>query len=72
VERRILEYFDLSTIAALDGVLLTQNALGQALFPNELNVDTTERIRKVTQPLAARVFTEKCAEALRLHAAEQE
>ncbi|HEY5138108.1 MAG TPA: DUF6387 family protein, partial [Methylococcales bacterium] len=43
---KVLPYLDLTLIANAEDKQLTQNTVGRLLFPNEYNVDLTERIRR--------------------------
>jgi Family of unknown function (DUF6387) len=72
IEMRILPYWDLVTIAAIDRTPLPNHVIGVALFPDEIEVDTTERVRKVVQPLAARVFRVDFERTLRLQLLQPE
>ena len=49
---KILPYLDLTLIARAEGIKLTQHALGKMLFPEEYDVDLTERIRRTIKPMA--------------------
>jgi hypothetical protein len=55
-EAGILPYFDLTTIAKIDNKKLPLHAIGDALFPNEIDVDVAERVRKVTKRKASQIF----------------
>jgi len=46
---RILPYWDLTSIAALENATIPFHILGEALFPDEFGVDLTDRVRKVTK-----------------------
>jgi hypothetical protein len=53
---KALPYFDLLNIAKLDGVRITNHLIGDLLFPDEFEVDLSERIRKVTKPKTKTMF----------------
>jgi hypothetical protein len=72
IDLHVLPHFDLTTIARIEGSPLQQHVIGQTLFPDDVDVDVTERVRKVVQPLAKRIFTSQVERALRLQAAESE
>lgn len=65
---KILPYFDLATLSALDGQRISNHSMGNVLFPDELNIDVTERIRKVTKIKSREVF---CLEMQNLLQAQQ-
>jgi hypothetical protein len=56
-QHRILPYLDLTFWAEVEGVALTQQLLGEVLFPREYGVNLAERIRKTVAPLARKVVT---------------
>jgi hypothetical protein len=62
---RILGFFDLTWWAELTGDKLTNEQIGAALFPDELTVEITDRIRKVVKPAAAKAFRTATVTALR-------
>jgi len=66
VNYQILPYLDLTLIADAEEIILTQNMLGRMLFPNEYNVDLTERIRKIVKPLAEWLLDSNTLEALHI------
>jgi len=53
---KIVPYFDLINLALLDGTRISNHKIGDLLFPDEVDVDVAERVRKVTQPKANKVF----------------
>ena len=61
---KILPYLDLSIIAKAEEKSSTQNMLGRMLFPNEYNVDLTERIRRSVKPLAKLLMESNIIDAL--------
>lgn len=48
----ILPFIDLVHWSRLNNTTITQKVLGDVIFPDEPDIDTTERIRKTTKPLA--------------------
>jgi hypothetical protein len=64
ISHKVLPYLDLSLIADAENKLLTQNLLGRMLFPDEYNVDLTERIRRSVKPLAEWLLDKKTIQAL--------
>lgn len=52
VKHGVIPYLDLTFMAKLEGKKITQDQIGDLIFPNQLNVTVSERIRKVTKPLA--------------------
>jgi Family of unknown function (DUF6387) len=67
-ESRILPYFDLTTFAEIEETKIPLHEIADALFPNEIDVDVAERVRKVTKKKAAQVFTYGVIHALDLQA----
>ncbi len=55
---RVLPYIDLAFAMDYEGFRLTQERLGDLLFPDEPDVSIAERIRKVTRPKALAVFSD--------------
>ncbi len=53
----VLEVFDLRYWAELSGYKYSNAYLGKTLWPNDVNIDTTERIRRTTTPLINDIFT---------------
>ena len=47
---RILAFIDLTLWAELNKKYFTHNQLGNLLYPHEVDVDVTERVRKVVIP----------------------
>lgn len=64
IDARVLPYIDLHLWSLLYRRQITQNVFGQALFPDELDADTTERIRRTTRPKAERMLREAFAHAV--------
>ncbi|MGX5885796.1 DUF6387 family protein, partial [Burkholderia gladioli] len=71
-QNRILAYLDLSFWAQINGVQLTNQAIGVALFPDEFNVNLAERVRKVVAPLALSAASPPYIEALFSQALEEQ
>lgn len=70
-QNRILAYLDLSFWAQINGLQLTNQAIGVALFPDEFNVSLAERVRKVVAPLALSAASPPYLEALFSQALEE-
>jgi hypothetical protein len=68
ISNKVLPYLDLTLIANAEDKQLTQNTVGRLLFPNEYNVDLTERIRRSVKPLAELLIDNKTLEALNYQA----
>ncbi len=63
-EYKILPYLDLKIWSIYSGSKITQAMIGNAIFPNELDVDTTERIRKTTKKKAEWLMNHSVVDAL--------
>lgn len=61
---KILGYFDICLYRKTQGVALTDQQIGIALYPGDYAVSLDDRIRKVTKPLASAVFKEATLVAL--------
>ena len=74
VEFRIIPYMDLTLWAKLEKVNISYAVLGNALFPDEFDVDLPDRIRRVTKPQADRLTQSRVIEAMvrQLRGASQE
>ncbi len=70
-ENGILPYIDLTLWARAHNISITQNALGEAIFPNEDDADTTERIRRTTKPQATYLLREETCRALEYQATSE-
>lgn len=68
INYKILPYLDLTLIADAEDKILTQNVLGRILFPDEYNVDLTERIRRSVKPIAKHLLDKRILEALHIQA----
>lgn len=65
---RLLAYWDLTTIARIEKFAIPYHVLGNELFPNEIDVDITERIRKVIKKKCQWLFSEAVLKALEVQA----
>lgn len=54
---QILPYLDLSIWALLEGITITHRLMGEAIFPSEDEVDTTEKVRQTVAPLAEKLVS---------------
>lgn len=75
VDFQVLPFIDLNIFCSRVKGQLTQRLAGSLLFPDEVDVDLTERIRKVVVPLAERLLADDFLSALARHvqgAPEQE
>jgi len=63
---KVLPYLDLTLIADFENKQLTQNQLGRLLFPDDYDVDLTERIRRTVKPLADFLLDEATFESLNI------
>lgn len=52
VSMQLLPYIDLSLIALYERTSITQYKLGCLLFPDDIEIDSTERIRRTVKPKA--------------------
>ena len=60
----VLPYIDLYMCSRFRKKPIPQHVIGEILFPNETDVDTTERVRKVVHPLAMRLLEPQLHRAL--------
>lgn len=60
----VIPYIDLMLVADIEYKVITQVQLGNLIFPDEPNVDTLERIRQVTKPLAEQLLKNKMHKTL--------
>jgi hypothetical protein len=65
---RILAFLDLEMFAYHLDLNLTDEMIGQRLFPDEYDVGIGERIRKTVRPLAARLTSSETLDALQFQA----
>jgi hypothetical protein len=63
-EYQILPYLDLKSWGLFSGCHLTQAMIGHALFPDEFDIDTTERIRRTTKKKADWLMNHTVLDAL--------
>jgi hypothetical protein len=66
-----IQYLDLMLMAKIEGKKITQNQLANLIFPDEQDVDTVERIRKVTKPTAESLIKSEIHDALSTQLADQ-
>ncbi len=64
IDSRVVPYIDLTLWTQANNIIITQNTLGEALFPDEDSIDTTERIRRTVKPKAEHLLREETARAL--------
>jgi hypothetical protein len=64
IDNQVLPYTDLTLWAKANNTIITQNTLGEALFPDADSVDTTERVRRTVKPKAEHLLREETARAL--------
>ena len=73
IEFRVLQYIDLAIFSArVAQGRPPQALLGSLLFPDEVDVDLTERVRKVIHPKASRVMSIHFRSALRQRVKSQD
>lgn len=65
INHRAIEYIDLMILASIHEVKIEQHALGEIIFHDQLNIDTTEKIRKTTKPLVEFLLSNTCISALK-------
>tara|TARA_R100001509_G_scaffold157338_1_gene121359 strand:- start:569 stop:1057 length:489 start_codon:yes stop_codon:yes gene_type:complete len=63
-KHRVLACIDLDLYAAYHRVELPNHFVGRLLFPDEFEVDTGERVRKVVRPLAREILSDRNIAAL--------
>lgn len=63
---KVLPYFDLQAIARIENLSPPLHVIGNTLFPDELDVDVAERVRKVTKKKANRLFSHDVIQALEM------
>ena len=72
VEYGLILYLDLVIVAKLEGKNITQEKLGELIFPDEVDdVDTTYRIRTITAPEADRLIESATRWSLKRQAARE-
>lgn len=67
-QQRLIPFIDLVLWQYTEKTSLPLHRIANALFPNDLDVDVTERVRKVTRPNADRICSPEFTERLRLYA----
>ncbi|WP_175803710.1 DUF6387 family protein [Burkholderia ambifaria] len=65
---KVLPFLDLWLWSRVHDIRIPHQEIGVALFPDELDVNVAERIRKVVVPLAKRICAESFTDALRVQA----
>ncbi|WP_322019312.1 DUF6387 family protein [Paraburkholderia tropica] len=70
-QNKVLAFLDLSFWADINGLRLTNQILGVALFPEEYTIALADRIRKVVAPLALAASSPVYIEALLSQALEE-
>lgn len=55
-KNRVLAYLDLQLMARLFNSRITNSMIGNLLFPDDLDIDSTEKIRKVVQPKVSKIL----------------
>jgi hypothetical protein len=68
---QVLAYIDLKMLAGTLGVRIPFHMFGELLFPDEIGVDTTERVRKNVAPLAAYLMDSAILDAMESQAASE-
>ncbi|GAB3288814.1 DUF6387 family protein [Parahaliea aestuarii] len=57
-KHRVLAFIDISLYALVCGESIPNHLIGKHLYPDEFNVDTGERVRKVVRPLAKQLLSD--------------
>ena len=57
IKNRILPYLDLTIIAKAKGIKITNALMGNLLFPDDIEVDVAEKVRKTVKPMAKKVMS---------------
>jgi hypothetical protein len=60
-----LAYIDLQLWALANDCEITHQVIGNSLFPNEFDTQLSDRVRKVVQPLCAKLLKEEFCGILR-------
>ena len=71
IEFGLIPYLDLVLIAKIEGKDITQEKLGELIFPNEPDVNTEYRIRTVTKPEAERLMEKATRSSILMQAANE-
>ena len=53
----VLGFIDLTIWSKFENIKITDNIMGQSLFPDEYNVDLAEKIRKTIRPLSQKLLS---------------
>lgn len=61
---KVVPCFDLMTISEIEGRQLSNHHLGDLLFPDEVDVDVSERVRKITKVKTRKVFSKETSDVL--------
>ena len=56
IDAEILPYIDLKIYEELKGIRLPLHVIGNAIFSNSAEIDTTEAVRKTTRPHAEKAL----------------
>ena len=67
----LIPYIDLVLVAKMEGKEITQEKLGELIFPDEPSVDQAYRIRTITKPEAERLIKHKVHQSLIQQAANE-
>ena len=65
-KHQLLAYWDIKTVCEFEKINIKNHEIGSILFPDEPDVDTSERVRKVIKPKVDEVFTEETCNILSL------
>jgi hypothetical protein len=68
IKNRILPYLDLTIIAKAKGIKITNALMGNLLFPDDIEVDVAEKVRKTVKPMAKKVMSIAFLDALQFAA----
>ena len=71
-EYKIIPYLDLKIWSEFSGKKLTNAVIGNAIFPDDFDIDTTERVRRTTKPKADWLMQYSVLQALFLQIKEEE
>lgn len=63
--KKVLPYLDIQILGKHFGFSTPYHVIGELLFPDEVEVDTTERIRKVVNPAAMSLMKDQLLDQLR-------
>jgi hypothetical protein len=66
VKYRVLPYFDLMLVLKLEGKSITQAQAARLIFPDEYDVDITERLRRTTKQKADNLFNHSAVVAMQV------